>query len=80
MLLNARIELLLRYRNALAMTNSAYPSELRSMRPNIAAYYWRHPQKAFLRLKFVLTDGFSNKYLTIAALSVRDTSDTSGLD
>ncbi len=53
---------------------------MRSMRPNIAAYYWRHPQKAFLRLKSVLTDGFSNKYLTIAALSARDTSDTSGLD
>ena len=40
---------------------------MRSMRPSIAAYYWRHPQKAVLRLKSVLTDGFSNKYLTIAA-------------
>lgn len=41
---------------------------MNSMRPNIAAYYLRHPEKAFLRLKSVVTDGFSNKYLTIAAL------------
>jgi SAM-dependent methyltransferase len=42
---------------------------INSMRPNIAAYYLRHPHKAVLRLKSVLTDGFSNKYLTIAARS-----------
>jgi 2-polyprenyl-3-methyl-5-hydroxy-6-metoxy-1,4-benzoquinol methylase len=40
---------------------------MRSMRPNIFAYYCRHPKKAILRLKSTLLDGFSNKYLTIAA-------------
>jgi hypothetical protein len=42
-------------------------TRMHSMRPNIAGYYFRHPQKAVLRLKSILTDGFSNKYLTIAA-------------
>lgn len=49
-----------------------------SMRRNIAAYYLRHPQKAVLRLKSVLTDGFSNKYLTVAARSDRDGSGAPG--
>lgn len=42
---------------------------MRAMRPNILAYYRRHPHKAFLRLKSLILDGFNNKYLTIAALS-----------
>jgi len=41
---------------------------MEAMRPNIWAYYCRHPQKALLRLGSILTDGFKNKYLTIAAL------------
>ena len=41
---------------------------MQAMRPNIWAYYCRHPQKALLRLESILTDGFKNKYLTIAAL------------
>ena len=43
---------------------------MRSMRPNILAYYRRHPHKALLRLKSLVLDGFANKYLTIAARSV----------
>jgi SAM-dependent methyltransferase len=41
---------------------------MQAMRPNIWAYYYRNPQKALLRLGSILTDGFKNKYLTIAAL------------
>jgi len=41
---------------------------MEAMRPNIWAYYCRHPQKALLRLGSILTDSFKNKYLTIAAL------------
>ena len=40
---------------------------MQAMRPNIWAYYCRHPQKALLRLGSILTDGFQNRYLTIAA-------------
>jgi SAM-dependent methyltransferase len=40
---------------------------MQAMRPNIWAYYCRHPQKALLRLESILTDGFKNKYLTVAA-------------
>jgi len=40
---------------------------MQAMRKNIWAYYCRHPQKALLRLESILTDGFKNKYLTIAA-------------
>jgi 2-polyprenyl-3-methyl-5-hydroxy-6-metoxy-1,4-benzoquinol methylase len=40
---------------------------MQAMRPNIWAYYCRHPQKALRRLGSILTDGFTNKYLTIAA-------------
>ena len=40
---------------------------MQAMRANIWAYYCRHPQKAVLRLKSILSDGFNNKYLTIAA-------------
>ena len=42
---------------------------MRSMRPNILAYYRRHPHKALLRLKSLILDGFNNKYLTIVARS-----------
>jgi SAM-dependent methyltransferase len=42
---------------------------MRAMRPNILAYYQRHPGKALLRLKSLIFDGFNNKYLTIAARS-----------
>lgn len=42
---------------------------MQAMRPNILTYYRRHPGKAILRLRSLLLDGFSNKYLTIAALS-----------
>lgn len=42
---------------------------MRAMRPNILAYYRRHPTKALLRLKSLLLEGFNNKYLTIAARS-----------
>jgi SAM-dependent methyltransferase len=42
---------------------------MRSMRPNILAYYRGNPDKAFLRLKSLVVDGFNNKYLTIAARS-----------
>jgi SAM-dependent methyltransferase len=42
---------------------------MRAMRPNVLAYYRRHPHKAFLRLKSLVIDGFNNKYLTIAARS-----------
>jgi SAM-dependent methyltransferase len=41
---------------------------MQAMRPNIWAYYCRRPQKALLRLESILTGGFKNKYLTIAAL------------
>jgi 2-polyprenyl-3-methyl-5-hydroxy-6-metoxy-1,4-benzoquinol methylase len=41
---------------------------MQSLRSNIWAYYCRHPQKAALRFKSILIDGFKNKYLTIAAL------------
>jgi SAM-dependent methyltransferase len=44
---------------------------MQALRPNIWAYYCRYPQKAILRLKSILTDGFTNKYLTIAALQQR---------
>ena len=37
------------------------------MRLNIWEYYFRHPQKALLRFGSILTDGFKNRYLTIAA-------------
>jgi ubiquinone/menaquinone biosynthesis C-methylase UbiE len=40
---------------------------MQSMRPKILEYYRQHPQKAFLRLKSLILDGFKNKYLTIAA-------------
>ena len=40
-----------------------------SMRPNLLAYYRRNPDKALLRLKSLVADGFNNKYLTIAARS-----------
>jgi SAM-dependent methyltransferase len=40
---------------------------MQSMRPQILVYYRQHPQKAFLRLKSLILDGFKNKYLTIAA-------------
>lgn len=43
---------------------------MQAMRPKIWAYYRRHPHKAFLRLKSLIVDGFHNKYLTIAALSL----------
>jgi len=33
------------------------------MRKNILSYYFRHPSKFFLRLRSLLTDGFSNKYM-----------------
>jgi SAM-dependent methyltransferase len=42
-------------------------ARMREMRPRILAYYTQHPQKAFLRLKSLIIDGFKNKYLTIAA-------------
>jgi hypothetical protein len=42
---------------------------MRSMRLNLMAYYRRHPEKALLRLKSLVVDGFNNKYLTIAARS-----------
>jgi SAM-dependent methyltransferase len=44
---------------------------MQKLRPNIWAYYCRHPQKAILRIKSILIDGFKNKYLTIAALQQR---------
>jgi len=40
---------------------------MQAMRLNIWAYYFRHPQKALLRFGSILTDGFKNRYLTIAA-------------
>jgi SAM-dependent methyltransferase len=40
---------------------------MRTMRPQIWAYYRRHPQKVFSRLKSFVLDGFNNKYLTVAA-------------
>jgi cyclopropane fatty-acyl-phospholipid synthase-like methyltransferase len=40
---------------------------MQNMRRNIWGFYWRHPQKALLRVKSVLMDGCNNKYLTIAA-------------
>jgi SAM-dependent methyltransferase len=40
-----------------------------SMRPNLLAYYCQNPDKAVLRLKSLVVDGFNNKYLTIAARS-----------
>jgi SAM-dependent methyltransferase len=40
---------------------------MQSMRPKILVYYRQHPQKALLRLKSLILDGFMNKYLTIAA-------------
>jgi SAM-dependent methyltransferase len=40
-----------------------------SMRPNLLAYYCQNPDKALLRLKSLVVDGFNNKYLTIAARS-----------
>jgi SAM-dependent methyltransferase len=40
-----------------------------SMRPNLLAYYRQNPDKAILRLKSLVADGFNNKYLTIAARS-----------
>lgn len=42
---------------------------MRSMRPNLLAYYRQNPDKALLRLKSLVVDGFNNKYLTIAARS-----------
>jgi SAM-dependent methyltransferase len=42
---------------------------MHSMRPNIWAYYCRHPQKVLLRLGSILTEGSKNKYLTLAAFS-----------
>jgi ubiquinone/menaquinone biosynthesis C-methylase UbiE len=43
---------------------------MQAMRPKILAYYRRHPHKALLRLKSLIVDGFNNKYLTIAAISL----------
>jgi SAM-dependent methyltransferase len=40
-----------------------------SMRPNLLAYYRQNLDKAVLRLKSLVVDGFNNKYLTIAARS-----------
>ncbi len=36
-----------------------------SIRKNIIFFYFRNPRKFFLRLKSVLTDGFTNKYLLV---------------
>jgi 2-polyprenyl-3-methyl-5-hydroxy-6-metoxy-1,4-benzoquinol methylase len=35
----------------------------RGLRNNLLAYYRQHPQKLWLRLRSVLTDGFANKYM-----------------
>jgi cyclopropane fatty-acyl-phospholipid synthase-like methyltransferase len=35
-------------------------------RRNLAAFYFSHPAVFFLRMKSLLTDGFRNKYLTLA--------------
>ncbi len=40
---------------------------MQAMRSDLWAYYWRNPHKAILRLRSILTDGFKNKYLTIAS-------------
>jgi SAM-dependent methyltransferase len=40
---------------------------MQAMRSSVWAYYCQHPHKALLRLRSILTDGFNNKYLTIAA-------------
>ncbi len=53
------------YSPVAVMTKSE--ARMAAMRPNIWAYYRRHPQKALLRMKSIFTDGFNNKYLTIAA-------------
>ena len=47
-------------------------TRMAAMRRNIVAYYCRHPDKALLRAKSIIVDGFSNKYLTIAAESAGD--------
>lgn len=39
---------------------------LTDTRRNLLSYYSRSPAKAWLRLKSILTDGFANKYLTLA--------------
>jgi ubiquinone/menaquinone biosynthesis C-methylase UbiE len=44
-------------------------TRMAAMRRNILAYYCRHPDKALLRAKSIIADGFCNKYLTIAAKS-----------
>jgi SAM-dependent methyltransferase len=49
---------------------------MQSMRPKILVYYCQHPQKAFLRLKSLILDGFKNKYLTIAARTAAGPNDT----
>jgi 2-polyprenyl-3-methyl-5-hydroxy-6-metoxy-1,4-benzoquinol methylase len=33
------------------------------LRKNMLGYYWKHPGKFFLRVKSVVMDGFTNKYL-----------------
>lgn len=38
-------------------------SRTADLRKNIPGYYLKHPGKLFLRIKSLLTDGFSNKYL-----------------
>jgi 2-polyprenyl-3-methyl-5-hydroxy-6-metoxy-1,4-benzoquinol methylase len=53
--------------NALTAITRA-EKRMQNMRSRIWAYYCRHPQKAILRVKSILIDGFKNEYLTIAAL------------
>jgi SAM-dependent methyltransferase len=40
---------------------------MQAMRSNVWGYYWRQPRKALLRIQSILTEGFKNKYLTIAS-------------
>jgi hypothetical protein len=44
---------------------------MRGMRTNLLSYYAQHPNKAFLRLKSTVVDGFNIKYLTLACRRVR---------
>ncbi len=51
--------------NPFALFNKKMEGRSSDIRKGLLAYYLRHPGKFFLRLKSVLTDGFTNKYLVV---------------